>query len=409
MDALSLILLFTLMALGLAGLVAERARLDRRRRAIPVLITVTGTRGKSSVTRQLAAVLRQSGRRVLAKTTGSEAVFILPDGSEQQIRRRGLPSIIEQKRVVRLAAQLRVEAAVVEVMSIHRENHLTEARRLLRPDLVLVTNFRIDHTAAVGQTRVAVAAALALDVPPGARAFVPQSESLPAFRSAVEAGGGEVIEVPAGTAAPLLGGGPGRPAGRFAENLDLVCAVARELHVGDDEIRAGVGQSRGDLGSLRIWRHRRDEDAGELDRQPPCFLVNAFAVNDPESTGLVIDDVTAALGIGPERCVGLLSLRADRGDRTSQWVTALREGLLERFDRLYVMGLHARAVQRRLKRSGRSASVEVLEMQDPVGATRAVLAGIRDFGGVVFGLGNIAGPGEELIVHWSAVGETFEA
>ena len=167
---MSLILLFALMALALAGLVAERARLDRRRRAIPVLIAVTGTRGKSSVTRQLAAVLRQSGRRVLAKTTGSEAVLILPDGPEQRIRRRGLPSIIEQKRVVRLAARLHVDAAIVEVMSIHRENHLTEARRLLKPDLVVVTNFRVDHTAAVGDTREAVASALALDVPSGARA-----------------------------------------------------------------------------------------------------------------------------------------------------------------------------------------------------------------------------------------------
>ncbi|MGD8869549.1 MAG: Mur ligase family protein, partial [Gemmatimonadales bacterium] len=216
---MSLILLFTLMALALAGLVAERARLDRRRRVIPVLISVTGTRGKSSVTRQLAAVLRESGRRVLAKTTGSEAALILPDGSEQQIRRRGLPSIIEQKDVVRLAAHLRVDAAVVEVMSIHPENHLVETHRILQPDLVLVTNFRVDHTAAVGETREAVAAALALDVPPGARAFVPQSESVPAFRAAVEAaGGGVVIEVPAGTAAALPGGGSDRLAGRFAGN-----------------------------------------------------------------------------------------------------------------------------------------------------------------------------------------------
>jgi poly-gamma-glutamate synthase PgsB/CapB len=405
----SLILLFTLMALALAGLVAERARLDRRRRVIPVLISVTGTRGKSSVTRQLAAVLRESGRRVLAKTTGSEAALILPDGSEQQIRRRGLPSIIEQKDVVRLAAHLRVDAAVVEVMSIHPENHLVETHRILQPDLVLVTNFRVDHTAAVGETREAVAAALALDVPPGARAFVPQSESVPAFRAAVEAaGGGVVIEVPAGTAAALPGGGSDRLAGRFAGNLDLVCALARALEIDDHEIRVGIGQSRGDLGSLRIWRHRRDEDVGELDRQPACFLVNAFAANDPESTGLVIDDVMAALGIEPERCVGLLSLRADRGDRTLQWVTALRDGFVERFDRLYVMGLHARAVQRRLRRSDHSASVEILEMQNPVETTRAVLASIRDIGGVVFGLGNIAGPGEELIAHWSAAGETFE-
>jgi poly-gamma-glutamate synthase PgsB/CapB len=406
--AVSLILLLVLVMIAFAGLVGERIRLDRRRRAVPLLIAVTGTRGKSSVARMLAAVLRESGRRVLAKTTGSEAAFILPDGSERQIRRRGLPSIIEQKRVIRLAAQLGVDSAVVEVMSIHPENHVVETRRLLTPDLVLVTNFRVDHTAAVGETREAVAAALALNVPRGARAFVPQSECLPAFRLPVEARGGEVVEVPTGSAAAVLGGGPDGLLRPFGGNLDLVCAAARALEIEDRAIREGVRRSGGDIGSLRIWRYREDGSNGEGDWQQSCFLVNAFAVNDPESTGLVLDGVTAALSLGPERCVGLLNLRADRGDRTLQWVTALREGFLERFGKLYVMGLHAQAVERRLRRVKHLSPIEVIETNGPAETTHKVLSGIRTVGGVVFGFGNIAGPGEALIAHWSAAGEPVE-
>ena len=399
---MSLILLLTFVTIALAGLIGERIRLDRRRKAIPMLIAVTGTRGKSSVTRMLAAVLRESGRRVLAKTTGSEAAFILPDGSEREIRRRGLPSIIEQKRVIRLAAQLGVDAAVVEVMSIHPENHLIEARQLLKPDLVLVTNFRVDHTAAVGETREAVASALALDVPRGARAFVPQSECLPEFRSAVEERGGEVIEVPKGTRSAQLDDDSGAAAVRFGENLDLVWAAAQALDIDDRTIREGVRRSRGDIGSLRIWRYRHDES------QQVCYLVNAFAVNDPESTALVHDGVMAGLGVGPERCVGLLNLRADRGDRTWQWVSVLREGFLERFGQLYVMGLHARAVERRLRRVKHLSPIEVIETGGPAETTHKVLLGIREVGGVVFGFGNIAGPGEALIAHWSAAGDPVE-
>lgn len=398
---MSLVLLLALIATAIAGLVGERIMLDRRRRAIPLLIAVTGTRGKSSVTRMLAAVLRDSGRRVLAKTTGSEAALILPDGAEREVRRRGPPSIIEQKRVIRRAAQLGVDAAVVEIMSLHPENHFVEAQRLLKPDFVVVTNFRVDHTAAVGDTREAVASTLALDVPRGARALILPSECLPAFRAPVEEGGGEVIEVPVGTAAALLDDDSGRLAGRFAENLDLVWAAARALDIDDRVIREGVRQSRGDIGSLRIWRYRVGES-------PPCYLVNAFAVNDPESTGLVLDGVTAALGFESERCVGLLSLRADRGDRTLQWVAALQEQFVERFSRLYVIGLHARAVERRLRRVNHPAPVDVIEFEDPAETTQAVLARILDVGGVAFGFGNIAGPGEEMIAHWSAVGEPFE-
>ncbi len=399
---MSLIFLLTLIAIGFAYLLVERIRLDHHRKAIPLLIAVTGTRGKTSVTRMLAAVLRESGRRVLAKTTGSEAALVLPDGTERRIRRRGRPSIIEQKHVIRLGAQLGVDAAVVEVMSIHPENHLVEARRLLKPDLVLATNFRVDHTAALGETREAVAAALALDVPPGARVFVPQGECEPTFRTALRDSGGELIEVQSGFAAGVVGAHPGRPLHHFGANQDLVCAVARLLDIDDGTIREGLGRASGDIGSLGIWRYR----PAELGSQ--CFLVNAFAVNDPESTLLVHEAVMAALGVGPERCVGLLSLRPDRGDRTLQWLRALREGILDRFSRLYVMGQHAPAVAWRLGRVDGAARIEVLRGKRPAEITQRAAAGVGERGGAVFGFGNIGGVGEALVAHWGEAGERWE-
>jgi poly-gamma-glutamate synthase PgsB/CapB len=391
---LSLILFVAFTAIALAYLVLERIRLEHYRKAIPLTVTVTGTRGKTSVTRMLAAVLRESGRRVIAKTTGSEAVLITPDGTERGIRRRGRPSIIEQKHVVRLGARLGVDAAVVEVMSIHPENHLVEAQQLLRPDVVVATNFRVDHTAAMGETREAVASVIALDVPPGARVFVPQGECLSAFRAAVRERGGELIEVPPGTASP--------PAGRFGENRDLVYAAARSLGIDDRIIREGVDRARGDIGSLGVWRYQ------SADIKKPCYLVNAFAANDPESTALIHEEVMAALDVGPEGCVGALSLRPDRGDRTLQWMAALQEGFLNRFSRLYVSGLHASALARRVRRFSSTARVEVLRGTRPAEITRTVLSGIGDAGGAVFGFGNIGGVGETLVTHWSEVGEPWE-
>lgn len=398
---MSLILLLTLIAIGFVFLILERTRLDRHRKAIPLLITVTGIRGKSSVTRMLAAVLRESGRRVLAKTTGSEAALILPDGSEREMRRRGRPSIIEQKHVIRLAAELGVDAAVIEIMSIHPENHLVETRQLLKPDLVLVTNFRVDHSAAMGETREAIASVLGLDIPQGARAFVPQQECLSVFRARLAERGGELIEVPSGTAAPLLEGDSGPEVCRFCENLDLVCAAARSLDIDDRTITKGIGQTRRDIGALRIWRYR---PAG---LQSTCFLVNAFAANDPESTLLVHSQVMAALRVDPERCVGVMNLRPDRGDRTLQWVAALRGGFLNRFTRLYVLGLHAAALKRLLKRFDDAARIEVLRQKRPAEIMQSVLPRIRDAGGVVFGFGNIGGAGEALVAHWRAAGEPW--
>ncbi len=131
-------------------LLFERIGHERNLRSIPLRIAVTGTRGKSSVVRLLAAVLREDGRTVLAKTTGSRAEVILPDGAGEEVPRRGVPSIIEQVRSVRQAARLGVDVLVMETMSIHAENHRVEGEVLVQPHLVAVTNARPDHVEAMG-------------------------------------------------------------------------------------------------------------------------------------------------------------------------------------------------------------------------------------------------------------------
>ena len=72
-----------IMAGGLAGLGLLEGLLHRRHlEKIPVRIHVGGTRGKSSVTRLIAAGLNHSGVRTAAKTTGTTARMILPDQRE---------------------------------------------------------------------------------------------------------------------------------------------------------------------------------------------------------------------------------------------------------------------------------------------------------------------------------------
>src|SRR5256885_78840 len=87
------------------GALPPRARL----RAVPVRIHVGGTRGKSTTTRLIAAGLRAGGRKVLAKTTGSEPRLILPDGSETTWARRGPAAVREQARLFAKASRLGVD------------------------------------------------------------------------------------------------------------------------------------------------------------------------------------------------------------------------------------------------------------------------------------------------------------
>jgi gamma-polyglutamate synthase len=386
-------LLLILSAACLGYLVVEVIRLDRNRRAIPLRIAVTGTRGKTSVARLLASVLREDGRGVLAKTTGSEARYVLPDGSEEEVLRLGSPSIIEQKRLLAMGARMGVDVVVAEIMSVHAENHQVEAQRILKPHLVLVTNFRVDHVEAQGSTREDVAAILALDVPPGSMALVPEKEWEDRFASLVVERGGDVSAVPAGVASPPQG------CGEFNSNLDLVWEAARSLGVEDRVIREGICRSRGDLGALQAWRYPDGEGGARW------IVVNAFAANDPESTLRIQDRVMAGEGLTPERCFGLLSLRSDRGDRTALWAEALKAGALEGFGRLFVTGLHAHALRHRLRSHPEWGRIEVLSPTHPQDLMRRILERGGGQRGLVFGFGNIGGLGESLVRHWRRVGE----
>jgi poly-gamma-glutamate synthase PgsB/CapB len=384
-----LLVLLILAGLWVSYLVMEATMLARHRRMVPLRIAVTGTRGKTTVTRQLAAILTEDGRNVLAKTTGSDATYVFPNGEVQEIRRLGAPSIIEQKRLLRRGARLGVDAVLAEVMSVHPEYHRVESGKILQPHLVAVTNFRVDHVEAQGATEEEVASVLALDVPPGAKAFVPDEEWSDAFAKVVGGRGGEVVRV--------TGEGSHSPEG-FDPNQGLVWGVARSLGVSDDVIRNGLSRAQGDIGALKGWRYRPNEGADWL-------LVNAFAANDPESTRRIHERLTEVLDVPVEEWVGLLSLRADRGDRTLQWVDALRRGAIPVFRTLFVAGLHAAAVKHRLRGHPVGEHVRFLRPGSPEETMDRLLGSEESGRGLLFGFGNIVGLGRTLVDHWEKVGE----
>ena len=377
-------------------LVYERLALDRHRNTISLRIAVTGTRGKSSVTRLIAAILREDGRRVVAKTTGSQARLILPDAGEVEITRRGIPSIIEQKKLIKKAAQLKADCLVAEIMSIHPENHFVESQQILRSHLVVVTNFHLDHTEAVGETKEEIAAVYGLDIPPKARVFALEKDKQPIFAGAIARAEGELVLVQEGVASSFPGLTPELRRWEFAENLDLVCGLAGHLGIDHHVVINGIRKAKPDIGKLGAWIYRSPET------DKAYYLVNAFAANDPESTRHAISRVQELLPAVSGKLIGLLSLRGDRADRSAQWITALRSGAFDCFSRIYVTGAaHASVVKRRLN------SAFILKSRQPKEMMATVLAELEDRS-VIVGFGNMKGTGELLVDLWSRVGEAYD-
>ena len=386
-----MIVLTVSIAVFLIYLICERLAVSRWRRSIPLVITVTGTRGKSSVTRLLACICRKDGRKVLAKTTGSAATLIWPDGAETEIRRRGPASIIEQKTLLRNAARRQVDCVVAEVMSIHPENHLVESCQILKPDIVAITNTWPDHLDAMGQTEGETARCLSLDIPDYATVFAAESACKPVLETAAANAGAKLIAVPHNRSKSTLDSIPGPAGMEFADNVELAYAVAKHIGVKDEVIRAGLTAARKDIGAFTIWEWSTGDPARSF------LVVNAFAANDLESTNRVLTKLREIIPTGTRPIAGLLNLRTDRGDRTVQWIDALKSGVADQFSRLYVTGGHASVVARRVR------SAQILHGRSPEELMESVVPELND-GAILFGFGNMAGMGRKLVDYWNHTG-----
>ncbi len=151
---------------------------------------------------------------------------------------------------------------------------------------------------------------------------------------------GELFSVREGTSSPFLHSAPELKRREFIDNLDLVCALAENLGISQSAVINGIRKAKQDIGELKIWKYRSHET------NKMCYLANGFAANDSESTLEVISRVKEILPDASEKLIGLLSLRADRPDRTTQWIDALSTNEFDLLNTIYVMGAHAGIFQR---------------------------------------------------------------
>ncbi len=364
------------------------------------------------MTRLIAAGLRESGIKVLAKTTGSKPVLILPDGTEREIARAGTPSVREQVRLVSLAAREGVDALVVETMSIGGENLRAETGAVLRPRLLALTNARPDHLEAMGGDGDGVARTLTEAFVAGARVLLPAEEARPVFESAAKRRGAEVVPVGSDPAdavpADLVMDVPTE----FEPNFRLSLAALRSLGVARETAVRGMAKAAPDSGSLRIW----DVPAGEPARR--AFCVSAFAANEPVSSAMAVAKVRAMIGTtsapspaitgaGKPFLVGLLCLREDRGDRTLQWVKAAAAGFFDDYERVVLIGVPARAAARSLRRrrARGQGRFTIASKPDPKTIMDECVRAASGEPVVVIGLGNIVGPGERFVGYWQEAGK----
>jgi poly-gamma-glutamate synthase PgsB/CapB len=344
--------------------------------------------------------LREAGFTVLARTTGSKPVIILPDGEENEIKRRGSPSILEGKKILRKGAELQARALVLELMSIHPERGYCESVEMFKPHVLVVTNVRLDHLAQTGTSREDVARCLASSIPENATVFVLQEEFFPVFQKAAERMSSTVIQIPRGSIGEYLQAKNDLPSFELEENIRLALAVADFLGIDKKVALQGMIKARPDFGSLKTWT----VDLGSPPRR--WLLVSCFAANDPESTQLVLSRLQEKKLFDGKRMIGLLNLREDRGDRSLQWFKALKEEAFPGIRSFFFIGNHARALKSKLKMSGKTELL-VSRPLTPQKIMEEISEKVKGEA-VLIGMGNMGGAGKELVEYWQTEGKPYD-
>jgi len=375
-----------LIAMGVLELIAHRRRLTR----IPIRIHVNGTRGKTSVTRLIAAGLREAGVRCVAKTTGTVPRFILPNGREVPVYRPGGANVIEQKQAVTMAAAQRAEALVVECMALQPALQWLSEAKLVRATHGAITNARPDHLDVMGPAEEDVARALAGTVPVDGVFLTAERKHRAFFQQVAEERGSrfhaaEQISRPLTTedveAFPYL---------EHRDNIELALAVCEEIGVDNETALRGMWRAKPDPGAMT-------ETKVEFFGRHVIF-VNGFAANDPISTRYIWEQ-SLRRHRDLKRRIAVFNCRSDRADRSEQlaesyagWTQA---------DEVVLLGTGQYIFARAAVKSGLDPTQLVFVDRDHPADIFEILLGLAESSALVMGLGNIAGPGLALAEYFA--------
>lgn len=288
----------------------EKTRHENRLKSIPVRIWVNGTRGKSSVTRLIAAGLRAGGKKTLAKTTGTSPRFIMADGSEQPVSRLGMANISEQIRIVRKAQRFKPEAIVLECMALRPDLQRTEAIQIVEPNIVVITNVRPDHLDVMGPTTRDIARAFINAIPSNCQVFASEPHIFSEYIDKMHKKNMEFSISKSNKVSDKSQSG--FPYLEHKENIALALDVCRHFGIEEKIALQGMQSMLPDPGALKEYLLRLDSKQ--------VTLINAMAANDPESIHRIwtaTDKNYTAINL-------LINCRADRIDRSFQIADLIR-------------------------------------------------------------------------------------
>ncbi|GAA3400824.1 poly-gamma-glutamate synthase PgsB [Pseudarthrobacter polychromogenes] len=367
----------------------------RRLEQLDVRIHVNGIRGKSSVTRLVAGVLREGGFITVAKTTGSAARVIGTTGEETPIRRLGAATIIEQVDIVRDHVRHGVEALVIECMAVRPQYQQYAQDYMVRSDITIITNVREDHQEEMGETLEEIADSMARTIPSNGVLITAEDRDgiRERLRRTAEERGSSTLYADASIVRDEDMRGFGHI--EFKSNVAVGLAVAEYLGISRDKAITGMWKTVPDVGVVRLKTY---DVLGKK-----ITWVPMFAANDRESVILALKQLQTTHAESSS-VIGILNNRQDRGRRAELFGAMVPNDLSGYLDKVVTMGAYEDAVTSMMTAGGFPRE-RILNLGDTVRPSldqmlEAIAGLVEGDHGVLIGMVNIHTEQAEMLIHY---------
>jgi gamma-polyglutamate synthase len=369
---------------------------QKRIQKIPIRIHVNGTRGKSTTTRLIAAILREAGYKVLAKTTGTLPRTILENGEEITIQRKGAANIIEQKYFIKKAVKRNCNAIVLECMAVHPETQWVSEHRLIKSTIGVITNVREDHQDVYGPYLENAADALKMTVPENSYLVSAEQKYISTFQEQAKKLNSQYIQV-----------NPDKINLKdisksenffFKDNVALALQVGKILNIDRKICLQGIIMANPDPGALSIYKIKKNGKE--------IWFINAFAANDKESILLIWEKIKEILPskINNSTKIAIVNHRDDRVSRTLQFDRILSQELT--FNHVFLIGPNSQLSKRKLVHFGYPpAQITIVNKKENVEQIIDNIIGQIKLNAAVYGIGNTKGFGLKIIDYLKENGE----